>query len=90
MSRVPPLESDCEEGRATRSWRSICKEVRDERKGGVITGLSVARKRAAAVISGGIALAATGVSTAANIVAVVGGYHRVYIWLDGRSRNRHR
>jgi hypothetical protein len=65
------VESDCEEGRATLLAEHL-QEVRDERRG-VYTVLALLGSGAAAVISGGIALAATGVSTAANIVAVVGG-----------------
>jgi hypothetical protein len=65
------VESDCEEGRATLLAEHL-QEVRDERRG-VYTVLALLGSGTAAVISGGIALAATGVSTAANIVAVVGG-----------------
>jgi hypothetical protein len=65
------VESDCEEGRATLLAEHL-QEVRDERRG-VYTVLALLGSGAAAVISGGIALAATGVSTAASIVAVVGG-----------------
>src|ERR1700704_3650014 len=65
------VESDCEEGRATLLAEHL-QEIRDERRG-VYTVLALLGSGAAAVISGGIALAATGVSTAANIVAVVGG-----------------
>ena len=65
------VESDCEEGRATLLAEHL-QEIRDERRG-VYTVLALLGSGAAAVVSGGIALAATGVSTAANIVAVVGG-----------------
>ena len=64
-------ESDCEEGRATLLAEHL-QGIRDERRG-VYTVLALLGSGVAAVISGGIALAAKGVSTAASIVAVVGG-----------------
>jgi hypothetical protein len=65
------VESDCEEGRATLLAEHLQK-VRDERTG-VYTVIALIGSGAATVISGGIALAAAGVSTAANIATVVGG-----------------
>jgi hypothetical protein len=65
------VESDCEEGRATLLAEHLQK-VRDERTG-VYTVIALIGSGAATVISGGIALAAASVSTAANIATVVGG-----------------
>ena len=65
------VESDCEEGRATLLAEHLQK-VRDERTG-VYTVIALIGSGAATIISGGIALAAAGVSTAANIATVVGG-----------------
>lgn len=64
-------ESDCEEGRAM-LLAELLQEEREERTG-VYTVLALIGSGAAAVITGGIALAASGVSTAANIGAVIGG-----------------